>query len=313
MKVAFVFPGQGSQSIGMGQALAEAFTSARETFEEVDDAIKQNLFRQMVEGPEDLLTLTENTQPALMSVSMAIIKVLEVEGKIDLSQKVSFVAGHSLGEYSALTSAKSLKLGDTARLLKIRGQAMQDAVPVGEGAMAALLGVNLDGAQKLADAAAEDKVCSPANDNSNDQVVISGSTSAIKRAIDLAPDFGVKRAMFLQVSAPFHCSLMAPAAKTIKETLKCLNVSKPSVPLIANVTAEPVQEPSKICKLLVEQTTGLVRWRETVLKMKSKGIDTIVEIGAGKVLSGLTRRIAPEISAISVSDPTGVDTLLNSM
>ena len=313
MKVAFVFPGQGSQSIGMGQALAEAFISARETFEEVDDAINQNLFRQMVEGPEDFLTLTENTQPALMSVSMAVIRVLEVEGKIDLSEKVSFVAGHSLGEYSALTSAKSLRLADTARLLKMRGQAMQDAVPVGEGAMAALLGVNLDGAQKLADAAAEDEVCSPANDNSNDQVVISGSTSAIKRAIDLAPDFGVKRAMFLQVSAPFHCSLMASAAKTIKETLNSLNVSTPSVPLIANVTAESVREPNTIRKLLVEQTTRLVRWRETVLEMKSNGVDTLVEIGAGKVLSGLARRIAPELLTIAVSDPKGIHTLLNSI
>ena len=310
---AVLFPGQGSQYVKMGLDFYEKFDSVKKNFELVDKTLKFPLSEIILKGPESKLKLTENTQPALMSVSMAVIRVLEVEGKIDLSEKVSFVAGHSLGEYSALTSAKSLRLADTARLLKMRGQAMQDAVPVGEGAMAALLGVNLDGAQKLADAAAEDEVCSPANDNSNDQVVISGSTSAIKRAIDLAPKFGVKRAMFLQVSAPFHCSLMASAAKTIKETLNSLNVSAPSVPLIANVTAEPVREPNTICKLLVEQTTRLVRWRETVLEMKSNGVDTLVEIGTGKVLSGLARRIAPELLTIAVSDPKGIHTLLNSI
>ncbi|MBK17990.1 MAG: [acyl-carrier-protein] S-malonyltransferase [Rhodospirillaceae bacterium] len=312
MTIALVFPGQGSQAVGMGTDLAEAFPVARETFEEVDEALKQNLFKIMSEGPEETLTLTENAQPALMSVSIAVMRVLEKEGGFDISAAASCVAGHSLGEYSALSAAGSFTLADTARLLKTRGQAMQEAVPVGEGGMAALLGADLQTATKLADAAAEGDVCSPANDNASDQVVISGAAAAIDRAVALAPDHNIKRAIPLQVSAPFHCSMMAPAADVMQGALAEVDVAPPIVPLIANVTAKAVQEPDTICRQLVEQVTGLVRWRESVLQMKEDGVDKLVEIGSGKVLAGLVRRIDREISAVSVSDPESVESFLAS-
>ena len=310
MTIALVFPGQGSQAVGMGMALAEAFPVARETFEEVDEALKQNLFKLMSEGPEEALILTENAQPALMGVSLAVMRVLESEGKFDISASAACVAGHSLGEYSALAAAGSFTLSDTAKLLKIRGQAMQQAVPVGEGGMAALLGADLEAATKLAEAAAEGEVCSPANDNASDQVVISGAAAAIDRAVALAPKHKIKRAIPLQVSAPFHCSMMAPAADVMRDALANVDVAPPLVPLIANVTAKSVQEPDTICRQLVDQVTGMVRWRESVLQMKTDGVDTLIEIGSGKVLAGLVRRIDREMSALSVSDPEGVEKFL---
>lgn len=310
MTIALVFPGQGSQAVGMGMALADAFPVARETFEEVDEALKQNLFKLMSEGPEDALTLTENAQPALMSVSLAVMRVLESEGNFDISAGAACVAGHSLGEYSALAAAGSFTVADTAKLLKTRGQAMQQAVPVGEGGMAALLGADLDAATRLAEAAAEGEVCSPANDNASDQVVISGAAAAIDRAVALAPEHKIKRAIPLQVSAPFHCSMMAPAADVMRDALAQVDVAPPLVPLIANVTAKAVQEPDTICRQLVEQVTGMVRWRETVLQMKADRVDTLIEIGSGKVLAGLVRRIDREMSAMSVSDPDGIEKFL---
>jgi [acyl-carrier-protein] S-malonyltransferase len=310
MTIALVFPGQGSQAVGMGTALAEAFPVARETFEEVDEALKQNLFKLMSEGPEETLILTENAQPALMSVSLAVMRVLESEGKFNISASVACVAGHSLGEYAALAAAGSFTLADTAKLLKTRGQAMQQAVPVGVGGMAALLGADLEAATKLAEAAAKGEVCSPANDNASDQVVISGAAAAIDRAVAMAPEHKIKRAIPLQVSAPFHCSMMAPAADVMREALANVDVAPPLVPLIANVTAKSVQEPDTICRQLVEQVTGMVRWRESVLQMKADGVDTLVEIGSGKVLTGLVRRIDREMSALSVSDPEGVEKFL---
>ncbi len=313
MKIALVFPGQGSQAVGMGTALAEAFPVARETFEEVAEALKQNLFKLMSEGPEEALTLTENAQPALMSVSLAVMRVLESEGKFDLASGATCVAGHSLGEYSALAAAGSFTLADTAKLLKTRGQAMQQAVPVGEGGMAALLGADLEAATKLAEAAAEGEVCSPANDNASDQVVISGAAAAIDRAVALAPEHKIKRAIPLQVSAPFHCSMMAPAADVMRDALSKVDVAPPLVPLVANVTAKRVQEPDTICRQLVDQVTGMVRWRESVLQMKADGVDTLVEIGSGKVLAGLVRRIDREMSAVSVSDLDGVEKFLGSL
>lgn len=313
MARAFVFPGQGSQAVGMGQALAEAFPAARQTFEEVDEALRLNLSRLMASGPEDDLTLTENAQPALMAVSLAALRVLETEGGLDIAAAAAFVAGHSLGEYSALTAARSFGIDDAARLLKTRGRAMQEAVPVGAGAMAALLGADLECAGRLAEAAAEGEVCAPANDNAPDQVVLSGSAGAIDRAVALASEHGIRRAIRLQVSAPFHCSLMQPAAEVMKDALGKVDVAPPVVPLVANVTAAPVGDPGAIRRLLVEQVTGLVRWRECVLAMKEHGVDTLVEIGAGKVLSGLTRRIDPELAALSVSDPAGVEAFLKTL
>lgn len=313
MSRAFVFPGQGSQAVGMGQSLAQAFPAAREVFGEIDEALKQNLYRLMTEGPENDLLLTENAQPALMAVSMAVIRVLESEGKLDVADAASFVSGHSLGEYSALAAARSLTVPDVARLLKTRGQAMQQAVPVGEGGMAALIGVGLDKATEIAEAAAEGEVCSPANDNGPDQVVLSGSAGAIARAVEIAPDHGARRAVPLQVSAPFHCALMAPAAEVMEEALGKVDVAPPVVPLIANVTAAATEEPGAIVRQLVEQVTGLVRWRECVLAMKDAGVDTLVEIGSGKVLSGLTRRIDRDLSAVSVSDAESLDAFLNSI
>ncbi len=315
MSMAFVFPGQGSQAVGMGRALAEAFAPAREAFEEVDEALKQRLTRLMFEGPESELTLTENAQPALMAVSLAVIRVIEGEGGMRLADRIAFVAGHSLGEYSALAAAGALLLGDTARLLRRRGRAMQEAVPVGEGAMAALLGADLTAATAIAEAAAKETraVCTPANDNAPGQVVISGSKAAVERAIALAGERGIKRSVLLPVSAPFHCPLMQPAADIMAEALGEAALANPSVPLVANVTARAVVDAGTIRKLLVEQVTGLVRWRESVLFMKAQGVDRMVEIGAGKVLSGLAKRIDREIAASSVGEPGEIEALLRSL
>ena len=310
MSRAFVFPGQGSQAVGMGKDLADAFPAAREVFQEVDEALKQNLTKLMFEGPEDELTLTENAQPALMSVSMAAMAVLKVEGGIDLSKVASFVAGHSLGEYSALAAAGTFALSDTARLLKTRGQAMQQAVPVGEGAMAALLGLDLDVAKEVVDEAAQGDVLATANDNAPGQVVVSGKREAVERAVDVAKEKGAKRAMLLQVSAPFHCPMMAPAADVMAVALAAVELLPPIVPLIANVTAAPVEDPAEIRRLLVEQVTGMVRWRECCMTMRAKGVEKLVEVGSGKVLSGLARRIDKKLSASNVSTPAGVEEFL---
>lgn len=310
MAKAFVFPGQGSQAVGMGVELKAAFSTAREVFEEVDEALKQNLSRLMAEGPADELTLTENAQPALMAVSLAVLRVLEQEGGIRLADKVAFVAGHSLGEYSALAAAGALTVSEAARLLKKRGQAMQSAVPVGEGAMAALLGLDLPGAEAVAEEAAQGQVCAPANDNAPGQVVLSGHKAAVERAIEIAKTRGARRSVLLPVSAPFHCALMAPAAEAMAEALEQVTLKPPAVPLVANVTAAPTAAPSEIRRLLVEQVTGRVRWRESVLAMKAADVDTLVELGAGKVLSGLARRIDPEVEGQACGTPAEVEAVL---
>jgi [acyl-carrier-protein] S-malonyltransferase len=290
MSIAFIFPGQGSQAVGMGAELAKAYAPARAVFAEVDEALGQSLSTLIWVGPEDQLTLTENAQPALMAVSLAVIRVLEAEKGLSLEDSVAFVAGHSLGEYSALAAAGSLSLADTARLLKTRGQAMQAAVPVGEGAMAALLGADLSQAQELAKAASEGEVCAAANDNAPGQVVISGTRTAIERAVALAPKFGARRAVLLPVSAPFHCALMQPAAQVMQEALSKVKISAPSVPLVANVLASAVSDPEAIRARLIEQVTGMVRWRESMLYLRDQGVDSLYEIGAGRVLTGLARR-----------------------
>lgn len=301
MSIAFIFPGQGSQAVGMGAELAKTSPPARAVFDEVDAALSQNLSRLMWEGPEADLTLTENAQPALMAVSLAAVRALADKG-FNLASKIAYVAGHSLGEYSALAAAGALSLADTARLLKIRGRAMQEAVPVGQGAMAALLGADLAQAQELAKAAAEGEVCEAANDNAPGQVVISGSKSAIDRAVALAPKFGARRAVLLSVSAPFHCALMQPAADIMREALAEVAISPPAVPLIANVLASPVSDPESIRARLVEQVTGMVRWRETMLYLKANGVGTVYEVGAGRVLTGIARRF-DGIEARSVGTP----------
>jgi [acyl-carrier-protein] S-malonyltransferase len=303
MKCAFVFPGQGSQAVGMGRDLAEAFPAARLVFEEVDDALKQKLSRLMFEGPDEELRLTENAQPALMAVSMAAIAVLEQDGKVNLADKAAFVAGHSLGEYSALAASGALRLADAARLLKLRGQAMQKAVPVGEGAMAALLGLELDAAKDVAAEASAVGVCDCANDNAPGQVVVSGAKAAVEKAVAIAAERGARRSIMLPVSAPFHCALMQPAADVMEEALGAATIERPLVPLVANVTAERVEDPAHIRRLLVEQVTSMVRWRESVLYMKQQDVDTLVEAGAGKVLSGLTRRIDRDLAAKSLQSP----------
>jgi [acyl-carrier-protein] S-malonyltransferase len=303
MKCAFVFPGQGSQAVGMGRDLAEAFPAARLVFEEVDDALEQKLSRLMFEGPDEELRLTENAQPALMAVSMAVVAVLEQEGKVKLADKAAFVAGHSLGEYSALAASGALKLADAARLLKLRGQAMQKAVPVGEGAMAALLGLELDAAKDVAAEASAVGVCDCANDNAPGQVVVSGAKAAVEKAVAIAGERGSKRSIMLPVSAPFHCALMQPAADVMEEALAGAAIESPLVPLVANVTADRVEDPARIRRLLVEQVTAMVRWRESVLYMKQQDVDTLVEAGAGKVLSGLARRIDREMTAKSLQSP----------
>ncbi|KAA0681423.1 ACP S-malonyltransferase [Roseomonas genomospecies 6] len=318
MTRAFVFPGQGSQAVGMGRELAEAFEVARHTFEEVDDALNQRLSRLMFEGPEADLTLTENAQPALMAVSIAVLRVLKDQGGLDLSKHAAFVAGHSLGEYSALCAAGAFTVADTARLLKLRGQAMQKAVPVGQGAMAALLGAELEQAQAIAADAAQNpagqnEVCTVANDNSSGQVVISGHAEAIDRAILIAAERGLKRTVRLPVSAPFHCPLMQPAADAMAEALAAVTIGAPEVPVVANVTAFAVSDPNEIRRLLVEQVTGMVRWRESVLYMKEQGVDTLVELGSGKVLSGLAKRIDKELAGTSVQGPADVESFLKTL
>ena len=313
MTRAFVFPGQGSQAVGMGRDLAAAFPAAREVFEEVDEALKERLSRLMFEGPESDLTLTANAQPALMAMSLAVLRVLEVEGGFDLAAKAKFVAGHSLGEYSALAAADAFDLADAARLLRRRGEAMQRAVPVGEGAMAALLGLDLEAAKAAAAEAAEGEVCAAANDNAPGQVVISGAKAAVERAVKIAATKGAKRALMLPVSAPFHCALMQPAADLMAEALAAVDLRPPRVPLIANVTAQPVDHPDVIRRLLVEQVTGLVRWREGVMAMKEQGVAALVELGAGKVLTGLTRRIDPELTGVSVQTPADIEAFLKTL
>jgi [acyl-carrier-protein] S-malonyltransferase len=290
MSIAFIFPGQGSQAVGMGAELAKAYPAARAVFAEVDEALKQNLSKLMWDGPEADLTLTENAQPALMAVSLAAMRVLGESKGVPLAGKVAYVAGHSLGEYSALAAAEALSLADTARLLKTRGRAMQEAVPVGEGAMAALLGADLAKAQELAKAASEGEVCEAANDNAPGQVVISGTRTAIERAVGLAPKFGARRAVLLPVSAPFHCALMQPAADVMREALAGVEIKAPVVPLIANVLAQPISDPEAIRARLVEQVTGMVRWRETMLYLTANGVSAVYEVGAGRVLTGIARR-----------------------
>ena len=315
MTRAFLFPGQGSQAVGMGQGLAQSFAAARLVFEEVDEALKQKLSKLMFEGPESDLTLTENAQPALMAVSVAALRVLETEGGFRLADKASYVAGHSLGEYSALAAAGALDVPDAARLLKLRGQAMQKAVPVGEGAMAAMLGPDLDQVQKIAKQAAEETklVCGVANDNSPGQVVVSGAKAAVERAMAIAAEQGVKRSVLLPVSAPFHCALMQPAADAMREALASTRIRQPVVPVVANVTAQPVSDPATIAKLLVNQVTATVRWRESVLAMKSLGVTKTVELGAGKVLAGLVKRIDKEIEASSVGTPADIEAALKAL
>jgi [acyl-carrier-protein] S-malonyltransferase len=313
MAVALVFPGQGSQAVGMGAELAKAYPAARNVLDEVDAALGQKLSQIMLEGPIETLTLTENAQPALLAVSMAVLRVLEEKG-FRLADGAKFVAGHSLGEYSALCAAGALSVADGARLLRIRGRAMQAAVPVGQGAMAALLGVGREVAEKLAAAAAEGpggrEVCQLANDNEPTQAVISGAKTAIDRAAKLAKEHGVRRFVALNVSAPFHCALMQPAADAMAEALATTTVNPPAVPLIANVTAAPVADPAEIKRRLVEQVTGTVRWRESVAAMAAAGVTDIVELGAGKVLAGLAKRIVPTLNAISVGTPAEIDAAL---
>ena len=306
MTTAFTFPGQGSQSVGMGRALAESYAAARRVFEEVDEALGESLSTVIFEGPEDALTLTANAQPALMATSIATLRALEETG-VDVKAAASFVAGHSLGEYSALVAAGSLSVTDAARLLRARGLAMQSAVAAGEGAMAALLGVDLEVATAVAAEAAEDEVCDVANDNAPGQVVLSGSKAAVERAVALAKTRGAKRAVLLAVSAPFHCSLMAPAAEVMAEALASATVRAPVVPLYANVTASPVTDPAEIRRLLVEQVTGTVRWRESVAALAAGGVDCFVEIGAGTVLTGLAKRIARDARAFAVGTPADVE------
>ena len=305
---AFLFPGQGSQAVGMGAALAEASRAARDVLEAVDEALSQNLSRLMREGPEDELKLTENAQPAIMANALAVFAALTREGGVDLGKAASFVAGHSLGEYSALCAAGSFDLPTTAKLLKLRGQAMQAAVPVGQGAMAALLGADLALAQRIADAAARGQVCTVANDNDPSQVVISGHKGAIDRAIELAKEMGAKRALPLPVSAPFHCPLMQPAAEAMRDALSHVVVEAPAVPLYANVTAQPESDPDTIRNQLVEQVTGMVRWRESVANMGQAGVEEFVELG-GKVLGGMVKRIAPDAKVTSVVTIEDVEAL----
>ena len=319
MATAFIFPGQGSQAVGMGRDLAAAFSAARDVFQEVDDTLKQKLSKLMFEGPPEELTLTENTQPALMAMSLATVRVLQAEGGFTLRDRAAVVAGHSLGEYSALAAAGAFSVADAARLLRQRGQAMQNAVPVGAGAMAALLGVELAQAAAIcAEAAADPEtggagIVEPANDNGAGQVVISGDKAAVERAIEIARAKGVKRAMLLPVSAPFHCALMAPAADAMAEALENTPPAPPAVPLIANASAAKATDPAEIARQLVACVTATVRWRECVLTMGAMGVERFVELGAGKVLTGLVRRIAPEAAAMSAGTPGEIDLVLKAL
>jgi len=311
MMRAFIFPGQGSQAVGMGKALAEASAAAREVFQEVDEALGQHLSALMFEGPADELTLTANAQPAIMANAIATLRVLEKEGGLKLADKADYVAGHSLGEYSALCAAGALDLATTALLLRHRGEAMQAAVPVGVGAMAALLGADLTIAQKIAEAAAQGEVCTVANDNDPSQVVISGAKAAIDRAIEIAKEHGAKRAIALPVSAPFHCPLMQPAADAMDKALAEARIDTPLVAVFANVTAQPVSDVDTIRKLLVEQVTGMVRWRESVINMADTGVERFVEFG-GKVLSPMVKRIVPDVDASSVISMEDIEALAKS-
>ncbi len=315
---AFIFPGQGSQAVGMGRDLAAAFGAAREVFGEVDETLKQKLSKLMFEGPAEELTLTENTQPALMAHSLAVLRVLETEGGFVLADKAVVVAGHSLGEYSALAAAGSFSVAQAARLLRLRGQAMQKAVPPGEGAMAALLGADLELAKEICAAAAvspdgKRDVVEPANDNGGGQVVISGAKAAVERAIEVSRTKGVKRALLLPVSAPFHCALMAPAADAMQAALEESRPVAPMVPLVANVSAAKATDPDEIARLLVAQVTATVRWRESVLAMIGLGVDSFIELGAGKVLAGLVKRIAPDAATASVGSPAEIEQLLKTL
>jgi len=313
MTRALVFPGQGSQAVGMGKELYDAFPAAKAVFDEVDDALGEKLSDVIFNGPDDALMLTANTQPALMAVSLAAFQVLKDQG-FDLAVQAAYVAGHSLGEYSALAAAGTFSVGDAAKLLRTRGAAMQSAVPVGAGAMAALLGLDWDTVAEIAAACATDaEVCTPANDNADGQVVISGAKAAVERAAELAKERGAKRAVMLAVSAPFHCAMMQPAADVMAEALAAVTMNAPVVPVIANVTAEATSDPAEIRDLLVAQVTGTVRWRECVLKMGALGVTEMVEVGAGKVLSGLVRRINKDITASAVGAPGDIETFLASL
>ncbi len=308
MSVAFVFPGQGSQAVGMGKALAANFAPARAVFEEVDSALGEKLSTIIWEGPADTLTLTENTQPALMAMSLAVMRVLEAEAGVNLARDAKFVAGHSLGEYSALAAAGSLSISDTARLVRARGRAMQKAVPVGTGAMAALIGLEFDQATAAAAEAAQGQVCQAANDNGGGQVVVSGDKAAVERAVEIAKGKGAKRAMLLTVSAPFHCALMQPAADVMAQELAKVSIKSPATPLVANVLAKPITDPAEIVRRLIEQVTGTVRWRESVAFMAANGVKTFYEIGAGKVLSGLVKRIADGATGAAIGTPEDIAT-----
>lgn len=313
MSRAFVFPGQGSQFVGMGKELAENFVEAREIFERVNDALSLDLTKIMFEDPDGVLNLTENTQPALMAVSMAVVRILRKQAGIRVRESASFVAGHSLGEYSALTAAKSLEINDTARLLRLRGQAMQRAVPVGQGAMAAILGLDYDVVSALAKenaVANPDSVCESANDNAPGQVVVSGHREAVESFVTLAQGQGAKRAVMLPVSAPFHCRLMAPAAAEMSKALAQVIIRPPSVPVVCNVTAQAEVDPAQIRQLLVDQVTGRVRWRESVLWMGQNGVTELIELGAGKVLSGLTKRIDGNIASFNAGTPAEIEALV---
>jgi [acyl-carrier-protein] S-malonyltransferase len=306
MSLAFIFPGQGSQTVGMGRGLADAFPAARLVFEEVDEALGEALTKVIWEGPAETLTLTENAQPGLMAVSLAAMRVLETEAGVDLARDARFVAGHSLGEYSALAAAGALGIGDTARLLRIRGRAMQKAVPVGTGAMAALLGLDFEQAVTVAGEAAQDQVCQAANDNGGGQVVVSGDRAAVERAVEIAKGKGARRAMMLPVSAPFHCSLMQPAADAMAAALAGVTVKSPVVPVVVNVLAKPIRDPADIVGALVAQVTGTVRWRDSISFMADAGVTRFCEVGAGKVLSGLVKRIAEGAIGVSVGTPDDV-------
>ena len=310
---AFVFPGQGSQLVGMGRDLAAAFAAAREVFQEVDDALGQRLSKLMFEGPAEDLTLTENTQPALMAVSLAALRVLETEGGMPLKDRAVLVAGHSLGEYSALAAAGGLGVAACARLLRVRGEAMQRAVPAGVGAMAALLGTELEAVRAICAEVAEGEVVEPANDNGGGQVVISGHRGAVERAVEAAKARGIKRAMLLPVSAPFHCALMAPAADVMADALGNAAIAPPVVPLLANVSAAKATDPAAIRTLLVQQVTGTVRWRESMIAAMDLGVDSFIELGAGKVLTGLLRRIAPDARAAAAGTPAEIEAVLRAL
>jgi len=313
MARAFVFPGQGSQAIGMGQRLADASVVAREVFEEVDDALGQRLSRLMFEGPQEELTLTANAQPALMAVSVALVRTIEKESGKRLADIAAYVAGHSLGEYSALAAADAIGLADTARLLRRRGEAMQAAVPVGEGAMAALLGLDIPDVEEIIAAAGSEGIVAIANDNTPGQIVVSGAVKAVERATELAKAKGARRAIMLDVSAPFHCPLLQPAADAMQEALAAIAMDEPSVPLIANVTAAPVTDPEEIRRLLVEQVTATVRWRESVMAMKALHVSMLVEMGGGKVLTGMVRRIDRDLTGVAVEGPDEIEAFLGKL